>query len=496
MDLDVALGKRADTDAANDKYPASCGNDGRPDTRWSADDGNPGHWWQVDFGREYYIASIEIDWEKAHAYRYTPEISLDGEHWIALSRGAEYVASSRSTNDKVNTRTRYVRITVSGGVSDDFKASFYHLRAMTGQAAEFIVGADVSHLQQIEDFGGRFYDRTGKESDCLEILRDHGVNFIRLKIWNNPRPPNSDPAGYNNKQHVLKMAKRIKDMRLKLLLNFHYSDWWADPGKQFMPEEWKNLRFGELAKSLYDFTSDVIYALRSQGTLPEMVQVGNEITHGMLWNEARVSDEFDREEQWDKLGRLLESGLRAVKNVDGSIKTVVHIDKGGDNRQSVYFYDKLRKRDVEFDIIGLSYYPIWHGSVSDFESNVNDLAQRYGKGIVIVETAFPYTSENGDDTPNATAGPYTTILPEYRFTVQGQANMMQAIISVVKRIPAERGLGFFYWEPDFIPVKGAGWKYGEGSEWDDQTLFDFTGHALWSWDIFKMHCPDWHYSVK
>jgi arabinogalactan endo-1,4-beta-galactosidase len=488
--MDAALGKNAEADSASENCPASGGNDGRPDTRWSAGDGNPGHWWKVDLGQEYYLARIEIIWEQAHAYRYRPEVSLDGQNWVALSGGIEYVAASRQTVDRVDTRARYVKITVSGGVSDAFKAGFCQLRAITGKASEFITGADVSHLQQVEDFGGRFYDRSGTEGDCLEILKDHGVNFIRLKIWNKPGPPNSDPAGYNDKQHVLKMAKRIKDMGLKLLLNFHYSDWWADPGKQIMPEEWRNLGFEELEKSLYEFTYDVIHALKAQGTLPEMVQVGNEITHGMLWDEARVSGPFDTEEQWEKLCRLLKSGLRAVRDVYGSIKTVIHIDKGGDNRLSVHFYDQLRKREVGFDLIGLSYYPIWHGSLADFESNVNDLAQRYGKGIVIVETAFPYTTENGDNTPNASTGPYTKILPEYRFTVQGQANMIQAIISVVKNIPEGKGLGFFYWEPDFIPVKGAGWKFGEGSEWDDQTMFDFTGHALWSLDIFKMHRPD------
>ena len=487
--VDVALGKAALADSAGDNEPASGANDGRSDTGWRARDGNRGHWWRVDLGEEYYLANIEIDWGQAHAYRYVTEVSLDGEHWIALSGGGESVASLRLTRDRVDARARHLRITISGGVSDAFKAGFCQLRANTGEPPEFIVGADVSHLQQIEDFGGRFYDRSGRERGCLDILREHGVDFIRLKIWNRPCPPNSDPAGYNDKRHVLKLARRVKDMGFKLLLNFHYSDWWADPGKQFMPEEWKGLSFAELERALRDFTSDVIGALKSQGTLPEMVQVGNEITHGMLWNEARVSDEFDREEQWDKLCRLLKDGLRAVKTADSSIKTVIHIDQGGDNRQSVRFFDELRSRDVEFDIIGLSYYPIWHGSIADFERNVNDLARRYGKGILIVETAFPYTAENGDATPNASTGPYATTVPKYPFTIQGQANMLQTIISVVKRIPEQRGLGIFYWEPDFIPVQGAGWKYGEGSEWDDQTLFDFAGHALWSLDLFKMHRP-------
>jgi arabinogalactan endo-1,4-beta-galactosidase len=359
-----------------------------------------------------------------------------------------------------------------------------------GRPAEFINGADVSHLQQIEDFGGKFYDRQGREQDCLKILKDHGVNYIRLKIWNKPGLPNSDPAGYNNKAHVLKMARRVKNMGFKLLLNFHYSDWWTDPGKQFMPVDWEGLDFPELNKALYDFTHDVVQSLAEQGTTPDMVQVGNEITNGMLWDEAKVSDEFDTGSQWDKLCVLLKSGLSAVKDVSGSIKTVIHIERGGDNARSVYFFDNLKKRGVEFDIIGLSYYSIWHGSISAFRQNVFDLAERYGKGIAVVETAYPYTGENGDDTPNSTSYPYSSLLPEYPATIQGQANNLQAVASVLKKIPDGKGLGFFYWQPDFIPVKGAGWKYGEGCEWDDQTMFDFKGRALWSLDVFRMHASD------
>jgi arabinogalactan endo-1,4-beta-galactosidase len=242
--------------------------------------------------------------------------------------------------------------------------------------------------------------------------------------------------------------------------------------------------------ALYKFTYNLISALKGQGTMPEMVQVGNEITNGMLWDIARVGGEYDTDEQWDKLCRLLNSGLNAVKAVDGSIRTIVHIERGGDNGRSVFFFDKLKNREVQFDIIGLSYYSIWHGSISAFRNNVNDLALRYGKDIAVVETAHPYTTENGDDTPNATSFPYGSMLPEYPATIQGQANNLHSVISILKEAPDGRGIGVFYWQPDFIPVKGAGWKYGEGCEWDDQAMFDFKGYALWSLDVFKMHSPE------
>jgi len=445
---------------------------------------------KVDIGSESYIAFIEVKREKCEPCKYKLELSLDNENWITVSNNVEYTASSQPAREPVNSRARYVRIIVTDGALEGSEADFFDLKAIIGRAPEFITGADVSHLQQIEDFGGRYFNRYGGEQDCLEILKDNGVNYIRLKVWNKPGLPYSDPAGYNDKAHVLEMSKRIKGHGFKLLIDFHYSDWWTDPGKQFMPEEWKGLSFEELKKALYDFTSDVVSALKTQGTSPDMVQVGNEITNGMLWDEARISGEFDTEEQWDKLCALLKNGLQAVKDIDGSIRTIIHIERGGDHERCCYFYDKLMKRGVAFDIIGLSYYPIWHGPLSDFRDNIYNLVLRYGKDIIVVETAYPYTSEDGDDQPNASTFSFTAVPPDYPPSVQNQANILQAISLALKNLPGGKGRGFFYWQPDFIPVKDAGWKYGEGCEWDDQTMFDFKGNALWSLDVFRMHCPD------
>lgn len=469
--------------------PATNVTDDRPDTFWSPSDSEPGHWLKLDLGMIMYITEISMTWLNSGKIRYSLELSLDDQNWIDASDIMIYTVDGTYTRDIINSGTRYIRITLVDGLPDVEHGGISNVSVIHGKPVEFICGADVSHLQQLEDFGAKFYDRQGREQDCLQILKDHGVNYIRLKIWNRPGLPNSDPAGYNDKAHVLKMARRVKNMGFGLLLNFHYSDWWADPGRQNMPADWVGLDFPSLEKAIYDYTYDVVSSLAEQGTKPEMVQVGNEITNGMLWDVAKVMDEFDTESQWDKLCSLLKRGLRAVKDVDSSIRTIIHIERGGDNVRSVYFYDNLKKRNVEFDIIGLSYYPIWHGPIQDYRQNVLDLAGRYGKDILIVETAYPYTNENGDDTPNSTSNQYTKLLPEFPTTVRGQANNLQAVISVLKKIPDERGLGFFYWEPDFIPVGGAGWKYGEGSEWDDQTMFDFKGHALWSLDVFRMHSP-------
>ena len=441
----------------------------------------------LDLGGFTYVSSVELKWEKEGTHRYRVELSLDGGHWVRHAHKEEEDVKGALVCEVVNAGARYVRITAVEDGRKDLDAGLPYIRAIPGPAPAFINGADVSHLQQMEDFGGRYYNRLGKEQDCLEILKDHGVNYIRLKVWNKPGLPLSDPGGYNDKAHVLEMAKRVKTLGFKLLLDFHYSDWWADPGKQFMPEEWKELSFEDLKKTLYDYTFDVVSALKEQGTQPEMVQVGNEITNGMLWDTAKVSDEFDTPRQWDKLCELLKNGLSAVKAVDPAIQTLIHTEKSGDNEKSRYFYDNLAKRQVDFDIIGLSYYPIWHGTLSDFERNAADLVLRYGKGLIVVETAYPYTTEDGDGHPNAAARPPAEILPGYPPSVENQASILQAVIHILKSLPGGKGLGCFYWEPDFIPVEGAGWKYGEGCEWEDQTLFDFSGHALWSLDVFKMH---------
>jgi arabinogalactan endo-1,4-beta-galactosidase len=218
-----------------------------------------------------------------------------------------------------------------------------------------------------------------------------------------------------------------------------------------------------------------------------MVQIGNEITNGMMWDVAKISDEFDTPEQWDKLCTLLKSGISAAKAVSQDIKTIIHIERGGDNASSRRFYDKLVEGNVSYDVIGLSYYPIWHGPLNDYAANIKDLCQRYDKEIAIVEAAYPYTTDNGDDQLNASSFPFTKIPDEYPPSIQSQADVLQAIIYELKSLPDNKGLGFFYWQPDFIPVKGAGWKYGEGCEWDDQTLFDFKGKALWSLDVYKLH---------
>ena len=243
-----------------------------------------------------------------------------------------------------------------------------------------MLGADISFLPQLEDRGLKFSD-SGKQKDAIDIMKDHGFNYVRLRIFNDPA---RDSGGYSPKkgfcdlEHTKQMAKRVKAAGMKFLLDFHYSDTWADPGKQFKPAAWSKLSFVELKKALYDYTKKVMQELKDQGTLPHMVQIGNEINHGMVWPEGNVMNV-------DSMSQLIAAGIAAVKAVDPSVIIMIHVALGGQNDETVFFINQMMARKIHFDVIGLSYYPKWHGTLDDLEANMNDLLRRYDKDIILVE---------------------------------------------------------------------------------------------------------------
>ena len=338
---------------------------------------------------------------------------------------------------------------------------------------ELIKGVDLSMLYEIEENGG-IYKENGIIKDGLQIFKDHGVNFVRLRLWHTPT------NGYNNFDKTLLMANRIKTLGLKILLDIHYSDTWADPGHQMKPAAWVNLSFQDLKDSVYQYTFNVITALKNQNTLPEIVQIGNEITCGMLWDDGCVCDQFNTPQQWAQLAELINEGIRGVNvslETGDTVKIMIHIDRGGDNNGSQWFFDHLIEQNVDFDIIGLSYYPWWQGTLSDLELNLNDLAQRYGKEIILVETAYPWTLDWYDNTHNIVGDP-SQLLPGYPATVEGQTNFLSDLITLVRNIPDNKGTGLFYWAPEWISVPAL------GSPWENVTLFSFTGEILSSISVF------------
>ena len=242
-----------------------------------------------------------------------------------------------------------------------------------------MLGADISFLPELEARGMKFSEN-GVQKDAIQILKDHGFNYVRLRLFNDPARDSgySPQKGFCDLAHTKEMAKRVKAAGMKLLLDFHYSDYWADPGKQFKPAAWRNLSFEELKKAVYDYTKDVIQQLKDQGTSPDMVQVGNEINHGIIWPEGNVNN-------FDGLAQLVNAGTAAVKSVDPSITMMLHVALGGQNDESVFFIDNMIARGVQFDVIGESYYPKWHGTLDDLRDNLHDLVRRYDRDVIVVE---------------------------------------------------------------------------------------------------------------
>lgn len=343
------------------------------------------------------------------------------------------------------------------------------LHPSDGQDHGLVLGHDLSTLQQLEDVGRTFSDN-GRVQPAERIVAHHGATYIRERLWVNP------PMPYNNLAHILTMARRIKRAGLKFLLDFHYSDFWADPGKQPTPQSWQGQDLPSLANTVYNYTRDVLQQLARQGTPADMVQTGNEVTDGMLWPLGQIY--VNGNQNWVQFTTLLKAAIAGVRDSsrgNNSAEVMVHIDRGGDNGGSRYFYDNILAQGVDFDVIGLSYYPWWHGPLSALQANLNDLAPRYNKDIVVAETAYPWTFADGDGYANIVTA-QTALGTSYPATPEGQLDYMYAVLSILSQVPEHRGRGVVYWEPAWIP--GVGWEPGAGDAWDNMTLFDFNGRAL------------------
>ncbi|MFA8343179.1 MAG: arabinogalactan endo-beta-1,4-galactanase, partial [Rhodothermaceae bacterium] len=315
----------------------------------------------------------------------------------------------------------------------------------------FLVGADISAFQNIEKNNGKYFEN-GVEKSLLDILKENGFNTVRLRLWHTP----SD--GSNNLHSTLLMAKRIKEKGFKFLLDFHYSDTWADPGHQTKPLVWKDLSYELLKDSIFSYSKNVLEKLSAQNTVPEFIQIGNEISCGFLWNTGSICGEFNTPEQWNKFAELLNSAIAGVKagltNPEAA-KIIIHSDKGADNNSCKWFYTNLLNNNAEFDIIGLSYYPWWSGSLENLEFNLNDLAERFGKEIILLETAYPWTLDYYDNTHNP-VGNQSQLLSKFSASVEGQTNYLQKISEIVSSVKNNKGKGVFYWAPEWIPVKNYG----------------------------------------
>lgn len=331
-----------------------------------------------------------------------------------------------------------------------------------GAPLEFLAGADLSHLKFFEDRGVT-YRASGQAGDALAILRDIGINCARLRLFtSSAAQAAADPYNFvNNLDYTLPLAARVKAAGLKLLLNFHYSDSWADPGKQHKPAAWTNLNFAQLTARLREYNSNTIAAFKAAGAMPDYVQIGNEITSGMLWNDGRVGGGFENATQWSQFARLLINAIQGVRDASGSSppRIIIHIDRGGDLGATQWFFDRLVAQNVPFDIIGLSYYPFWHGTLDDLRNCLVNAAERYQKPVIIAETAFPFTAST-----NIHGIPATT---------NGQARFVTALAEVVRGLPGGRGAGIFWWGAEYQQLHGFNL-----AGFDRRSLFGVNGNVL------------------
>lgn len=355
-------------------------------------------------------------------------------------------------------------------------------------STDFIKGADVSIMPELERNGTKFYDN-GIEQDGLTILKNYGVNWIRVRIWNNPYVvgPEGVGGGNTDEAKAIEMAKRAKALGMKVLVDFHYSDFWVDPGQQKKPDAWKNDSGDKLVDDVYAYTAKVMQDFNAQGVTPDMVQVGNELNNGMLWPEAQLTE--DNPNGYKFLAKLLNAGLQAVhdNDKDNKVKTMIHLAGVDVNLYHTFFDNLIVKNKVnDFDIIGMSFYPFWHGTMDDLKNTMNDVSAKYNKDVIAVETAFGYTLEDADFEKN-NFGTNEEKVGGYKATVQGQATGLRDVMATVASVNDNRGLGIFYWAPDWVINEKVGWKSnGGGNGWDNLTLFDTKGNALESMDTFNL----------
>jgi len=294
----------------------------------------------------------------------------------------------------------------------------------TGQ--QYAIGADVSFLAQAEQQGVAFKDQ-GVAKPGLEILKDHGYNWIRLRLFHSPTDLPNDLS------YTIAFAKKAKNLGFRFLLDYHYADTWADPGHQPMPKAWQGKTHQQLVDAVFHYTRDTIAAFSDADVLPDMVQIGNEITAGTMWPDGKLP------ENWDNFAQLVYAGINGVDAGRGNgrrPKIMIHIDRGADPKGTKAFLDKLNSYDIPFDVIGQSYYPWWHGSLNDLRRNLEFMAREYQKDVIVVETAYNWQPGNYVNKP----APF----PE---TPEGQREFLDEVNRVVMETPNGRGKGVFWWEP-------------------------------------------------
>lgn len=350
----------------------------------------------------------------------------------------------------------------------------------TDKDFNLLKGGDISELTYLEQNGARWYDNR-QEKDCIELLKDNGFNIVRLRLYNDPgnpdySPSNRLPAGIQNEEDILRLAKRAKDAGLQIQLTFHYSDYWTNGEDQNKPHEWEGLTFEEMKQALYDFTFGFMTRMAAQGTTPEFVSLGNESQAGMLYPDGNCTDGMPR------LCELYNAGYEAVKAVAPESKVIIHSNAAGDREQYNWYFGELQDRGVKYDVIGASYYPFFTDKkAAEIREWADYIAEKFDKDILLMEVGYAWnpTLPDGKTGQLGHNGPY----PE--MTKPGQKNFMLELMDEIKKSENCRILGLLYWDPIFIECGDLGWELGADNVVSNTTLFDFDGNALEVFDAFK-----------
>ena len=368
-----------------------------------------------------------------------------------------------------------------------------------------ILGIDVSTLNETRAVGLRYFV-DGKEVEPVSYIHDNnGVSIMRLRLWIDPYDEAGRPYGGGtvDLDGFIKIAKEGLEKGYQILLDFHYSDFWCDPGKQFIPKAWAGLDIDELAEKVYEYTAKTLKTLQNEGIYPYGVQIGNEITNGTLWPLAKLTPnpEGGKRLGYPNLIKVLRKGVQATREVSPNSLIVIHLERSGDQHTYKEYFDELTEAKLDFDVIGISFYPYWHGTFDMVFSNVDMLKERYKKPVWIVETSYgfttlPSTNQLETFTPliNSDLLSLDNIYAPFPLTPEGQLQFTTELLAKAK----EHGVdAVMWWEPFWLPKKGLTWATVEGetythetdkptnNEWANQCLFDYEGNALPS--LFAFH---------
>ncbi|MCL3777871.1 MULTISPECIES: glycosyl hydrolase 53 family protein [unclassified Actinomyces] len=391
----------------------------------------------------------------------------------------QVAVSMEVTREALDAGTCALVLTTEGVHGGEW-ARFDDVTLEPGRAQRLVRGADLSGVAKNEALGQVYRGTDGQVGDPYALMGSTGANLARFKVWVSPAD------GYNTVEHVVASAQRAQAAGMQVMIDFHYSDTWTDPGKQHIPSSWTADDPQALAAELAAHTTDVLTALKEAGVDVAYVQVGNEINPGMLWPQGQTWDVDPSDAvsvaQWDNLAAFLRAGTQSVRDVFPQARTILHLTNINNGLSSLtWWYDEVFARGVTADVLGLSYYGYWHGTLGDLQTVATGLIERYGTDVLVVETAYPFTLE--DDNPtweNIVARP-DMLVAGYPATPEGQAQWLRDVGTVVAALPGGHGLGFVAWEPAWTAIAGNGWDEKDpasGNAWENQAVFDFQDRLL------------------